>query len=103
MGDKSRLDRWAAAVRESQEGICPHCWREGNAAHHIIGRENSLTRFVLENGIYVCGTLHRLFERTASESVEQIEFYVGRERYEGLLAVSRGIKTPEEMGFTVIE
>lgn len=99
---ESRDGRWSKKVKEKYYGKCPHCLSEDGSAHHIIGRTEGRTRYVLENGIYCCNTLHRLFERPGKEELEQIMFYVGSERYSALVRISKGFSVSEDEGFEEI-
>jgi hypothetical protein len=103
MIDRERDRRWTKAVLEHWEK-CIHCNdTETLQAHHVIPRGNMRTRYVLENGFPTCHKLHRLFEKSRKDAEKQVTFYLGRDVYQNLLAISRGKAEPEDFGYTVIK
>lgn len=60
--EKSKEDRdrlWSQAVQELYNGRCIICQSSWNtAAHHVVGRGHLETRWLLENGIWICGDHH---------------------------------------------
>lgn len=102
-GERLRLVRWSRAVADTYGNKCPHCNDPVGSSHHIIGRVNRSTRFVLENGIYVCNTLHRLFEKDGNTHRDMVKNYVGVIRYVKLCRISRGLLTKERARYHEIE
>lgn len=51
---------WSKAIR--QKAFCEWCGRSDSVlhAHHIIGRRNHRTRWMLQNGCCICYRCHRL-------------------------------------------
>lgn len=100
-----RLDSiWREKVREKYNNKCPHCNSKDASPHHLISRKNRRTKWVVENGIFSCNILHRLFEtKRGNEKRQLIKNYVGEERYSILIAISTNRMTPEEAGFEVVK
>ena len=96
---------WSKAVREKFKNKCPHCNLETGSSHHIIPKDNKLTRWIIENGIYCCNKLHRAFEeKYRGESLKRkVDFYTDKGRYRKLELISRGISRPVSFNFEVIE
>ena len=70
----SQESRWKKLVKEKWKGRCPHCGKTPNGGvHHIIPRGCKRTKFILENGILTCYTLHRLFEKNKDIKAELLE------------------------------
>ena len=56
---KKELDRlWQEAVKKNAKGLCEYCGKKGESAHHFIGRANLSTRWIIENGVYLCNSCH---------------------------------------------
>ena len=60
---KRKDSLWSKAVKKNYKGMCPCCGSPYGSSHHIIPRDNRLTRWVIENGIYCCNEFHRAFEK----------------------------------------
>ena len=98
--------KWSEAVREEYKGRCPHCGSRLCSSHHIIPRANKALRYVVEDGIYACDELHRLFEKEwrGKEKEENIDYYTEEEgRFKNLMKIMRGIATHNDFGYRVIE
>jgi len=54
-----RLDAlWSRSVKERDFYRCQYCFRSGSQAHHIVGRRNHSTRWIMANGITLCPECH---------------------------------------------
>ena len=108
--DSFRDTRWSIAVAKKAGGKCIHCGDVEASAHHIIGRSNQKTRYLLENGLYCCHGLHRIFEgqgrfrgyRGKKARQEAFRVFVGVELGGKLKSVAEGRKTALENGFKEI-
>lgn len=106
--EKKRKDRKTSkAIAERDDYKCRWCSRPGCDHAHILSRRFLLTRWVLENGIWMCREHHLLFDsnnETGKRFREYIiKFVVSIEIYKKLCEVRDGRKQPEEFGFTEIK
>ena len=62
---------WSNLVR-ARDGKCAYCGKkEYLAAHHIFGRSNSATRFLLANGITLCPSHHVFSPQFSAHRTDQ--------------------------------
>lgn len=67
------LDKlWRERVKSNAEGVCEVCGRQGRNAHHIIGRKNYPTRFLLINGLYLCASCHMFNPKCSAHATPTI-------------------------------
>lgn len=67
------LDKlWASKIKERAKGKCEVCPKDGTNAHHIIGRKNYPTRWVLDNGIYLCYSCHMFNPKCSAHATPTI-------------------------------
>lgn len=104
MKDSKRDKRWSDAVGKKYNFKCVHCGKDG-CAHHIIPRSVKSTRYILENGIWVCNDLHRIFELSLNNCrrIKCEEMYVGKERIERLILVKYGFYSCDFFDFSIIQ
>lgn len=103
----SRDRRWSTSVALLAKGKCPHCGKLVHDVHHIMPRNCQRTRYLIENGINCCFILHRMFEGKWGKTKEErminkekaIRIYVGKERFNNLNKIRRGIIQYEEVGY----
>jgi len=92
MKNKIRDSKWSKEVMALYGNKCPCCGKIASGGpHHIIPRENKNTRWIIQNGIATCNSLHRLFEGNKVERDNAILAYVGLKKYFILLGISEGI------------
>lgn len=96
---------WEKEVARKYNNKCPHCSVEECSPHHIIPRGCKRTKNILENGIYCCNYLHRVFEGKYGKKKKEkaIDIYVGRERYNNLLKIKRGLASLEDFNYLIIK
>jgi 5-methylcytosine-specific restriction endonuclease McrA len=55
----NKLDkRFREVINERDNGTCQYCGGSGNNVHHIVGRRNRSTRWLVDNGILLCPGCH---------------------------------------------
>ena|SRR3990167_3267414 len=91
---------WSELVR-ARDGKCAYCGKkEYLAAHHIFGRSNSATRFLLENGISLCPSHHVFSPQFSAHRTEQdFRIWVKKllgSKYRELEKLSHTIKSREK-------
>lgn len=102
--DKARDTRWSQAIGNKYGWNCPHCSGIGGA-HHIVPRGCLKTRYILDNGIYACDYLHRVFERPRSDKtrMKYIRLYVTWDKYRKLWEVANDKAVANDFGFQEVE
>lgn len=54
----TRLEKWHIDIRFRDEWTCQVCGFQGEGqSHHVYGRVGKL-KYMIDNGIYLCGTCH---------------------------------------------
>lgn len=84
-----KLDKkWREKINERDNGRCVYCGGDGNNAHHIVGRRNRSTRWLLDNGILLCYRDHTFgqgsFHQDPQETMKWFENKYP-DRYESIL------------------
>ena len=91
------LDKyWKLAVRVRYDGKCVYCGKTDYInTHHIFGRINHATRWLLDNGICLCPFHHTLGSFSAHQNPEFVEWikqFIGIEKYNELMIKANTIK-----------
>ena len=91
------LDKyWKLAVRVRYDSKCVYCGRTHYVnTHHIFGRVNRSTRWLLDNGLCLCPLHHTLGSFSAHQTPEfnkWIEQFIGIEEYNKLMVKANTIR-----------
>ena len=55
----TKLDKkFREVINERDKGICQLCSGPGNNVHHVVGRRNRSTRWLVDNGLLLCSGCH---------------------------------------------
>ena len=101
--DQKRIKRWGIQIREKSEGKCEYCGREGCDSAHIISRKFLKTRYLKQNGIYLCRECHIKFDNNIEFRELLIKVLITLEIYEKLKRIRDGEDRTEEYGFEIID
>ena len=86
----NKLDKiWRGKINDRDMARCQFCGESGNNCHHIVGRRNRSTRWLLDNGLLLCPGCHTFsmfsFHQDPAGTMEWFrETYP--ERYEHIMA-----------------
>jgi len=80
------LDSLASKLCRSRVGgICEHCGKEANQAHHYFGRRKYSTRWEMDNLVSLCWACHRYWAHPDYESCrDYLISRIGQERFDEL-------------------
>jgi 5-methylcytosine-specific restriction endonuclease McrA len=85
----NKLDKkFREVINERDNATCQYCNNPGNNVHHIVGRRNRSTRWLVENGLLLCPGCHTF--RTDSfhqDPLVSATWFMGKypERYSKIL------------------
>lgn len=104
---KKRDQKTSKAVAKKYHYMCVWCGNHGTDHAHIISRRFKNTRWVVENGLWMCRKCHMLFDLLTKVGKafrkHIIKYVVTFWVYDKLKEVRDGKVTAEECGFTEIK
>lgn len=100
---KKRDQKTSKAIAQRDDYTCVWCGHSGDAHAHIISRRFLKTRWLLENGLWMCTKCHYLFDNSAAHRNHIIKHIVTFWVYDKLVEIRDGKTTAKECGFTEID
>jgi predicted restriction endonuclease len=104
--NSARDSRWSKAVAAKYDYRCPHCDSEDCSSAHLIPRSVLKTRYLLENGLYCCHSVHSILDEKPLDDPKRkkvLKLYVGLDKYIKLDNIRKNKLNIEEAGFEEIE
>ena len=79
---------WSTSIAKRE--LCEWCGKLGSDPAHIIPRKFLKSRWLLENGLFLCRECHKKFDLDVEFRSRVIDILIGREKYLLLKRIARG-------------